>query len=120
MEDTTAALGGLKGQSATYSIEVDKLEREIPVEEPITATLCTANKVIYATSQGSVKAYEGGEKVADVTEHAGAATALSAHPGGQIVASVGTDKSLVLYESQAMKRVARTYTDSCEWLTFPT
>lgn len=108
----TAVLGGLKGVSATYLIETDQVERSIQVEEPVTATLCAGSRTAFATSQGSVKVYQGEDQVADVTEHAGAATGLSAHPGGQIMASVGSDKSIVFYELSTMRRISRAYTDS--------
>lgn len=114
VEDTTAAIGGLKGDSATYLIEADKLGQQIAVGAPVTATLYAASKVIYATSQGSLKVYQGDDQVVEVTEHAGAATALSTHPGGQILASAGSDKSLVLYDLASMKRISRTYADSRE------
>lgn len=115
VERGTAALGGLKGDSATYLIEADKIERQISVDAPVTATLCAASKVIYATSQGSLKVYQGDDQVAQVTEHAGAVTAVSAHPGGQILASVGSDKSLVFYDVASMRRISRAYADSREW-----
>lgn len=114
VEDDTAALGGLKGDSATYLIEADKLERQISVDAPVTATLFAASKVVYATSQGSLKVYQGDDLVAQATEHAGAVTALSLHPGGQILASVGSDKSVVYYELASMRRISRAYTDSGE------
>ena len=115
MDGTTAAVGGLQGSSATYLIETDTLEREISVEDPVTDSIYAGSKVAFATSRGSVKVYQGEDQVADVTEHAGAATALSVHPGGQILASVGSDKSIVFYELASMRRIARAYTDSGEY-----
>lgn len=112
IEDATAAIGGLTGQSVTYLMETDAVEQALAVGEPVTATLSTASRVIFATSQGSVKVYQNGDQLAEVTEHAGAATSLSAHPGGQILASVGSDKSIVFYELASMKRISRTYADS--------
>lgn len=58
------------------------------------------------------KGREEGNQVASLTEHAGAATALSLHPSGEILASVGTDKSIVFYDLVGQKRAARSYTDA--------
>lgn len=118
IEDATAAIGGYKGQSATYLIETDAVEHQLAVDEPVTATLSTASRVIFATSQGSVKVYQNGDQSAEVTEHAGAATGLSIHPGGRILASVGTDKSIVFYDLESMKRISRAYADSCKCFNF--
>lgn len=112
MQGKYAAVSGLKGESAIYSLDEGKVEQNISVDEPVTDTLWTGSKVIFATSQGSLKVFEDGNQVAHVSEHAGAATALSVHPGGKIVASVGSDKSVVLYEVESMKRVSRAYADS--------
>lgn len=114
LEGSYAALAGLKGQAAVYSIEADKLERQIPVDEPVVDTLWTGSKVIFATYGGTVKVFEAGVEAAQATEHAGPATALSVHPGGKILASVGSDKSVVFYELETLKRVSRAYADSGE------
>ncbi|PNY24662.1 Pre-mRNA-processing factor 19 [Tolypocladium capitatum] len=112
LEGDYAALGGLKGEAAIYSIQADTLERQVPVNEPVTDTLWAGTKVFFATSQGTIKVYEGGNAVASLSEHAGPATALSAHPGGELLASVGTDKSVVFYDLGSMKRVSRVFTDA--------
>ncbi|KAK3186044.1 hypothetical protein K4F52_005268 [Lecanicillium sp. MT-2017a] len=107
-----AAVGGLKGQAAIYSIEADKLEREVAVGEPATSTLWTGPKLLFGTSQGAVKVFEGGNEVATLSEHSGAATGLSMHPSGDLVASVGADKGLILYDLKSLKRVSRAYADA--------
>jgi pre-mRNA-processing factor 19 len=104
----------LKGQAVIYSTAEDKVELSIPVEEPITDAAWAETRVIFATGQGSVKVFEEGNQVASLSEHAGAATALGLHPSGEILASVGTDKSIVFYDLVAQKRAARAYTDAGE------
>ena len=95
-------------------MDADQVERQVPVGEPVTDTLWTGSRVIFATSQGSVKVYEGGEQTGSLTEHSGPATGLSIHPGGDILGSVGADKAVVFYSLSEMKRVSRAYTDSCK------
>lgn len=114
MNDNYAAVAGLNGEAAVYSIEADNIERQVAVNEPVTDTIWTDSKLIFATSQGTVKVFENGSEVASASEHSGPATALSIHPSGEIVGSVGTDKSIVFYEVESLKRVSRAYADSCK------
>jgi pre-mRNA-processing factor 19 len=112
IEGDYAAVGGLSGEAAIYSVSADKVERQVPVNEPVTDTVWTGSKVVFATGQGSVKIFEGGSEVASLSEHSGAATALSVHPGGELVASVGSDKGIVFYDLASLKLVSRAYTDA--------
>ncbi|KAL0474028.1 Diaminopimelate epimerase-like protein [Neurospora intermedia] len=107
-----AAVGGLDGKVDLYSVEAKAHERSLEVGEPVTATVWIGNKVVSATSKGSVKAVEGGVETGSVTEHAGAVTGLAVHPGEQILASVGVDKGVIFYDLQSLQRVARVYTDA--------
>lgn len=109
IESGYAAVGGLKGDAAIFSTATGQLERSLKVDEPVTDTLWTDTKVAFATSKGSVKIFESGAEVASFSEHAGAATSLAMHPGKAILASVGTDKSFVFYDLNALKRVTRVY-----------
>ncbi|KAG6006732.1 hypothetical protein E4U21_006717 [Claviceps maximensis] len=107
-----AALGGLKGEAAIYALEVDKLERQISVNEAVLSTLWHGSKVFFATSQGNVKVYEAGNESASLSEHAGPVTGLSVHPSGDILGTVGVDKSIILYDLTTMKRASRVYADA--------
>ncbi|KAF4463915.1 pre-mRNA-processing factor 19 [Fusarium albosuccineum] len=109
---SSAAIAGLKGQAVVYSTSEGKVEVSIAVEEPITDAVFAEDNVAFATGQGSVKVFQEGNQVASLSEHAGAATALSLHPSGSILASVGTDKSIVFYDLVSQKRVSRAYTDA--------
>jgi pre-mRNA-processing factor 19 len=116
VEGSYAVAGGLNGEAAIYSVEADNVERTIPVGEPVTDTLWAGSKVFFATSQGNVKVYEAGNEVGTLSEHAGPASGLSLHPSGDLLASVGTDKSIVFYHLETMKRVSRAYADACKFL----
>ncbi|OAA53148.1 cell cycle control protein [Cordyceps fumosorosea ARSEF 2679] len=111
-EGAYAAVAGLEGKAAIYAVAADSLEREITVGEPATSTLWTGSKLIFGTGNGGVKVFEGGNQVAAASEHSGPTTGLSVHPSGDIIASVGTDKSLVLYDLASLKRVSRTFVDA--------
>jgi pre-mRNA-processing factor 19 len=114
LEGSYAVAGGLNGEAAIYSIEADNVERTVPVNEPVTDTLWSGSKVFFATSQGNIKVYEAGNEIGTLSEHAGAASGLSLHPSGELLASVGTDKSIVFYQLETLKRVARAYADACK------
>ena len=115
IEGDYAALGGLGGQAALYSVKSNQLERELPIGEPVTDTLWVGSKLIFASSLGTVKVFEGGSEVASLAEHAGPATGLSGHPGGELLASVGSDKSVVFYDLNSYKRVSRAYAGAGEF-----
>ncbi|KAL0931530.1 cell cycle control protein [Colletotrichum truncatum] len=112
LEGSYAAIGARDGQAAIYSVEADQVERQVAVNEPVLDSAWTGSKLIFATSKGSVKVFEGGAEVASLSEHAGPATSLSIHPTGELVASVGSDKSIAFYDLNSLKRVSRAYTDS--------
>ncbi|RCI16745.1 hypothetical protein L249_2492 [Ophiocordyceps polyrhachis-furcata BCC 54312] len=112
LEQEHAVMGDSKGEAVIYSLQAEAVERQLPIGKPITDTLWAGTKLFFATGQGDVKAYEGGKEIASASEHAGPATALSAHPSGDILASVGADKSIVFYDTGSMKRVGRVFTDN--------
>ena len=78
----------------------------------ITAALFWEQKPIVATSTGAIKIFENGDVMGEVIVHAGAATDISLHPSGDILASVGEDKSIVFYDLTTMKPAARIFTQS--------
>lgn len=107
-----AAIGGHDGQAAIYSVEANQLERQVAVNEPVLDSAWAGSKLIFATSKGSIKVFESGSEAASLSEHAGPATSLSVHPTGELLASVGSDKSIAFYDLNTLRRVSRAYTDS--------
>ncbi|SPO03104.1 related to non-snRNP spliceosome component (pre-mRNA splicing protein PRP19) [Cephalotrichum gorgonifer] len=107
-----AAVASHTGDVAIYAIDEGKVERQLTVDDPVTDELWAGTRLIVATAKGSVKLIDGGKEVLSVTEHAGAVTALSLHPSGELLASVGADKLVVFYDIASFQPVGRTYTDS--------
>ena len=70
------------------------------------------DKAVVCTTSGAVVVTSGGSVQAKFQQHAGAATAVAAHPCGDIVASCGIDKSYVLYDLHESKVLTQIYTDS--------
>ncbi|KAK4554374.1 hypothetical protein LTR86_008582 [Recurvomyces mirabilis] len=69
------------------------------------------DKPIVATSSGAVVVTSEGTVQAKFTQHAGAATAVAVHPSEDILASVGSDRSYVLYDLQDNKVLTQVFTD---------
>ena len=74
------------------------------------------DKIVVATSSGSVVVAVEGSAQTKFHQHAGAATAVAVHPCGDVVASVGVDKSYVLYDLQASAVLTQVYADSGEYI----
>ncbi|TGJ86662.1 hypothetical protein E0Z10_g2116 [Xylaria hypoxylon] len=106
------AVGGLEGEVAIYSVEADKLERSFTVSEPVTDSIWEGSKIFFSTAKGSVKVFENGNEIASFTDHAGPATGLAMHPSKAILASIGADKSFVLYDLENLQRATRVYTNA--------
>jgi pre-mRNA-processing factor 19 len=72
------------------------------------------SKAVFALASGAVKIYDGSTEHALFAVHAGPATGVSLHPSGDLLASVGSDKSYVLYDLRSLDRhpAARVFTDS--------
>ncbi|PHH69233.1 hypothetical protein CDD82_7902 [Ophiocordyceps australis] len=105
------ALGDAKGEVSIYSLSSDAMVRQMSLGEPVTDVLWVGEKFYFTTTLGSIKVFEGGEMLASLSEHTGPATGLSMHPGGEILASVGTDKSIVFYETDTFTRLSRVHND---------
>lgn len=78
----------------------------------ITDALWCGNKPVVALSTGAVKVFDNGAETASFERHAGAVNAIALHPCGDILASVGVDKSYVLYDLQSLKPIVQISTDS--------
>ncbi|KAI8625634.1 WD40-repeat-containing domain protein [Xylariaceae sp. FL1651] len=111
-EGDYAAVGGLEGEVAIYSVESDKLERSFTVGEPVTDSIWEGSRLFYSTAKGSVKVFENGSEIASFTDHAGPATGLAMHPSKEILASIGADKSFVFYDLAHLQRATRVYTNT--------
>ena len=107
-----ALLGGSDGIAGVFSIPQNKLVQELVVGSPITGTLWAGSKAIVGTSSGTIKIFENGVEVSSFSGHAGAVTALALHPSGDMLASVGVDKSYILYDLSSSTRAIQIYTDS--------
>lgn len=103
-------VGGSDGVAGIYSIDDNKLQESFKAGGAITDAAWYGAQPVVATSKGTVKVF--GDNEITFTSHAGSANALALHPTGDILASVGVDKSFVFYDLPGGKAVTQVYTDS--------
>ncbi|KAH6680411.1 WD40-repeat-containing domain protein [Halenospora varia] len=103
-------VGGSEGVLGIYSIPEEKIQQNFPAGAAITDAVWYGSQPVASTSSGSVMVF--GDAEAKFTSHAGSANALALHPSGEILASVGVDKSFVFYDLVGKTAVTQVYTDS--------
>lgn len=72
-----------------------------------------------ASASGAVRVWdEKGSSCTKIGSHAGEVTAIAMHPSGDLLASVGVDKSWVTYDLSSGKAVCQVYTESGGYRSF--
>jgi pre-mRNA-processing factor 19 len=104
-------VGGLDGVAGVYSLSENKILEVMKVGGAITDAVWAGDRAIISASSGAVKVFEEGNSIASFNSHAGAANAIALHPSGEILASVGVDKSFVFYDLINSRPVTQVYTD---------
>jgi pre-mRNA-processing factor 19 len=108
-----ALFGGIDEVAIVYSISQKQTVHTIKVGKgSITDAIWWGTRPIIALSTGAVKVFEDGKEIGSFTVHAGPATGLALHPSGDLLASVGSDKSYVIYDLASTTQVTRVFTDS--------
>lgn len=106
-------LGGDNGVAGVYSASQNKIVQEMEVGSgAVTDAVWAGSRAVVSTSSGVIKVFEGQSEVATFSGHAGKVTALAMHPSGDILASVGVDKSYILYDLTSYKQATQIYTDA--------
>ena len=105
-------LGGSDGQLGVYSIPDKAFTEQLNAGSQVTDTLWLGTKVVASTSTGIVKVFESGRETATFGGHAGEITAIASHPSGDILASVGVDKSYIFYDLTTSTIATQVVTDS--------
>lgn len=107
-----ALFGGTDGVAGVFSVSQQKVVNVLKCGAPVTATTWWGSKAVVATSAGSVKIFEDGSEIAELSSHAGAVTSLSLHPSGAILASAGSDKRFIYHDLSTFKPVSQVYTEA--------
>ncbi|KAL8785525.1 MAG: hypothetical protein Q9213_003351, partial [Squamulea squamosa] len=106
-------LGGSDGKIGVYSTSEKAITEELnagPAE--VTGTLWIETRAVASTSAGNVKIFESGREIRSFSGHAGKVVAIASHPSGDILASVGEDKSYIFYDLTSNTIATQVFTDS--------
>ncbi|KAL4920565.1 WD40-repeat-containing domain protein [Aspergillus aurantiobrunneus] len=101
-----------EGVVGIFSLSQKQVLHTLQINGPITDAIWAGEKAVIASSTGSVKVFESGKEVANFSSHAGVATGLALHATGDIVASVGADKSYVLYDLTTNAVIMQNFSDA--------
>ena len=107
-----ALLGGSDGNAGVFSISQNKVVQEFSVGNSVTDSLWAGNRTVTGTSAGTIKIFENGNELASFSGHAGEVTGLAVHASGDILASVGVDKSYILYDLTSFAQSLQIFTNS--------
>jgi WD40 repeat protein len=103
-----------EGTVGVFSLSQKKIIHTLQTDGHVTNVLWAGEKAVVASSTGSVKVFESGKEIANFNSHAGAATGLALHATGDIVASVGEDKSYALYDLTTNGVILQNFSNACE------
>lgn len=109
-----ALVGSPEGAVGVYSLTEKRVVQALQTNGPVTDALWAGDKAVVASSTGTVKIFENGNEAANFNSHAGEATSLALHATGDIIASVGADKSYVLYDLTTNSVITQIFSDSCK------
>ncbi|KAH8806411.1 WD40-repeat-containing domain protein [Hyaloscypha sp. PMI_1271] len=102
--------GGNDGVAGIFSIPENKVVESFKAGAAVTDSVWFGNQPVVSTASGAVKVF--GDSEISFASHAGSANGLALHPSGDILASVGVDKSFVFYDLPGGKAVTQVYSDS--------
>ncbi|KAB8360810.1 hypothetical protein FH972_024544 [Carpinus fangiana] len=114
VDRSIALVGGSDGQASLYSIEKQEITQKLNTSGGAIqdGALIDNDAVVLATSSGQVQVYKGAKKTHAFSSHAGATNGVTVHPTGELLASVGTDKSFVLYDLAGQTVLSQVYTNA--------
>ncbi|OAG37306.1 hypothetical protein AYO21_08491 [Fonsecaea monophora] len=110
----TGALALAAGSKAgVYSLSEDTLSYPLDFGEgEATSGLWAHDRAVVATSAGAVKVFEGQQEVSSFSVHAGRTNAVALHPSGTILASVGEDRTYILYDLESSRVLTQVSSNS--------
>ncbi|KAF4551215.1 Pre-mRNA-processing factor 19-like protein [Elsinoe fawcettii] len=104
-----ALIGGANGQVTVQTTSQGKAEYNLDAGGDVLTGTWWGSRAVIGTSSGDIKIFEQTKEVGKLSKHAGAVTAVSLHPCRDILASIGADKSFVLYDLQTLAPLTQQY-----------
>ena len=104
-------LGGSDGEAGMYSLAKKEVVQTLKGGMgTVTRSAWAGGRSVLAMSSGVVKVFVSGSESASFNAHAGETRDLAVHPSGDILASVGVDKSFVIYDLESSAIITRVHT----------
>lgn len=111
---TLALVGGADGNGVVYSFAGQETTYVLQVGSgTINDSICFTDREplsILAMSTGEVKTFCQDRETAVLKSHAGPVTAIALHPCGELLGSVGDDKSFIFYDLVNEVMISQVYT----------
>lgn len=105
--------GSESNDASIFSISDARVMETLPGDGGATNSAAWLDtKAILASSTGSIRGFENGSEIFSFSRHAGEATAVAVHPSGELIASVGVDKSIIFYDLSSSNVASQVFTDS--------
>lgn len=102
----------MDGIVGVYSLSQKAVVQTLKTDGPVTGATWAGDKAIVGSVTGSVKVFENGSEITGFASHAGEVTAVALHATGDIIASVGVDKSYVLYDLTTNSMITQIFSDA--------
>ena len=108
-----ALVGGADG-AAVYLLAGKQVVTTLKADDgAVNDVLFAGTRAITGSANGVVRVWaEEGTDSSATTAHAGAVTAIDLHPSKSLLASVGVDKSWILYDLETTKSVIQLYDEN--------
>ncbi|KIX08732.1 uncharacterized protein Z518_03389 [Rhinocladiella mackenziei CBS 650.93] len=108
-----ALVAGADGAAGVFSMSQNRPLRSLKAgKASVTGGLWAQDHTVIATSDGSIKVFDADQDIASFSVHAGSVSAVALHPSGSILASVGQDKSYVLYDLESNQVLTQVQSNS--------
>lgn len=111
------ALVGGENVAGIYDMTIKEWSNRLTAGARITDTLWAKDTAIISTESGAVKGFRGDDQIFEFSSHSGEVTAIALHPCGEILASVGVDRSYVFYDLISASQISQVETDSSKFDT---
>lgn len=112
--DNLALVGSKQGGAYTIQPTTSQVTSVVPATEAVTAGVWVGSRVAVGLSNGKVKIVENGQEVATFGAHSGAVTGLTVHPSGEVLASVSSDGTYALYDTESNNLLTQVQASSGE------
>ncbi|EXJ63324.1 pre-mRNA-processing factor 19 [Cladophialophora psammophila CBS 110553] len=100
-------------KAGVYSLSEHTLSYALDVGEgTVTNGLWAHDRAVVATSAGAVKVFDKDQEVSSFSVHAGRANAVALHPSGTILASVGEDKTYIVFDLESNRVLTQVLSNS--------